>query len=549
MNIFKVAFGLSLSFLVGMGVGYSQANLVIDIVVGAGSGVAEGTSYAVGPTHLFFTPQSMIIGDELWSSDGTEEGTVLVKDIWEGGGVSYPTYLTFLQSTCFFVAEDAEHGTELWKSDGTTEGTVLVKDIIPGPVSGAEVSLSLQGMFASEHLGLVFFRAHTDVTQPQELWRTDGTEGGTVPVRQAIPGPGVASPDFFVEVEGIVYFSGDAGSTGQELYRTDGTATGTYLVKDVWPGATSGVVRNLTVAGSKVFFTARTQANGYELWVSDGTTDGTHLVKDIVPGFGGALDPGFLNTLALMPLGDKLVFTARDVNEAMSIWVTDGTENGTELLQTFSGTGFFQADVLDWTELDGKLYLLVNQVSDDDGLWVTDGTVAGTFRSADFNFFTNPVDAQITTVKDHLVISADHAVAGEAIYKTDGTNEGTERIAQATQAIFFGTTSDDKLFFSALNHLGRELWVYEADSTSAVRLLRNTGFTVFPNPVTTHFTIEGPGTGSVDRVELIDLHGRTVRQWNYSGNYQVDLPSGYYQLMIHSKGDRYSHPLIISNTR
>ena len=31
----------------------------------------------------------------------------------------------------FFAAEDNEHGKELWKSDGTEAGTVMVKDIYP----------------------------------------------------------------------------------------------------------------------------------------------------------------------------------------------------------------------------------------------------------------------------------------------------------------------------------------------------------------------------------------------------------------------------------
>jgi ELWxxDGT repeat protein len=68
-------------------------------------------------------------GDELWMSNGTEAGTVLVKDIKPGAGDSNPWELTDVGGTLFFVADDGLHGNELWKSDGTKAGTVLVKDI------------------------------------------------------------------------------------------------------------------------------------------------------------------------------------------------------------------------------------------------------------------------------------------------------------------------------------------------------------------------------------------------------------------------------------
>ena len=52
-------------------------------------------------------------------SDGTESGTVMVKNINSGSGSSIPTYLTAVGNTLYFRAFDVTNGIELWKSDGT----------------------------------------------------------------------------------------------------------------------------------------------------------------------------------------------------------------------------------------------------------------------------------------------------------------------------------------------------------------------------------------------------------------------------------------------
>ena len=73
-----------------------------------------------------------------------------------------PNYLTAVGSTLFFSASDGTNGTELWKSDGTPAGTVLVKDINPGTAGSTPTYLINVG-------GTLYFAA-TTTTYGNELW-------------------------------------------------------------------------------------------------------------------------------------------------------------------------------------------------------------------------------------------------------------------------------------------------------------------------------------------------------------------------------------------
>ncbi len=64
-------------------------------------------------------------------------GTVLVRDIFPGLSGSYPTALTNIAGRLYFSANNGVVGDELWSSNGTFNGTVLESDIQPGAGSSA----------------------------------------------------------------------------------------------------------------------------------------------------------------------------------------------------------------------------------------------------------------------------------------------------------------------------------------------------------------------------------------------------------------------------
>ena len=64
----------------------------------------------------------------LWKSDGTTDGTVLLKQIPNNHSDGFFKSLTHLNGTIFFTSSN-----ELWKSDGTANGTTLVKSFPTNP--------------------------------------------------------------------------------------------------------------------------------------------------------------------------------------------------------------------------------------------------------------------------------------------------------------------------------------------------------------------------------------------------------------------------------
>lgn len=79
---------------------------------------------------IYFAGSMDVMGDdELWMTLGRPGTTHRVADIRPGRSGSGPFWLTPLDDLVVFSARDGIHGSEVWRSDGTEEGTRLVRDI------------------------------------------------------------------------------------------------------------------------------------------------------------------------------------------------------------------------------------------------------------------------------------------------------------------------------------------------------------------------------------------------------------------------------------
>jgi ELWxxDGT repeat protein len=85
-------------------------------------------------------------------------------------------------------------------------------------------------------------------------------------VKDILPGSSDSSPSDLAAVGSSLYFRAYDVTNGTELWKSDGTEVGTVMVKDIQPGSPSSSPSNLTAVGSKLFFGADDGANGNELW-------------------------------------------------------------------------------------------------------------------------------------------------------------------------------------------------------------------------------------------------------------------------------------------
>jgi ELWxxDGT repeat protein len=311
----------------------SGTHMVKDINAIMDADAEDGRTFTSYPQNLYvwngvlyFAANDGFTGVELWKSDGTETGTVLVKNIADGNGHGYPSDFMALGSRLLFTAQNETYGNELWSTDGTEAGTQLVKDINP---TGDSYPFQLV-----KSGNAVFFMAETD-DNGYELWKTDGTESGTLLVADLVPGSqqGYISGSTLTAFNGGVVFrrSDFGGTTGSELWKSDGTAAGTVIVKDINPGAGHAVPESLSVMGNYVYFSANDGTVGTELWRSDGTAAGTELVKDIWEGSDAGGTP--IENSGIVSNGVHAYFFAEAPNgvdgTSQEIWRTDGTAAGT----------------------------------------------------------------------------------------------------------------------------------------------------------------------------------------------------------------------------
>lgn len=410
------------------------------------------TSFVKSGRAVFFSAFTPATGRELWRTDGTAGGTTLVRDLAPGPASGLApddgTEMVDVGGVLLFTARNAWQEFELWKSDGSDTGTVLVKRF-----EGDEAGSWPRHLTNAN--GVLFFTL-MDRRDHDSVWTSDGTEAGTRRVVERVymgcHPANPASPCFpfrSVALGKRVVFADAVQPRGTALWITDGTPSGTVEIARFQGIDLFG--SSLAVASDTLFFAAD-DGHAWALYASDGTSAGTRRLAEVVP-------------FAATDLHGALVFwnlSRRDENAKLELWRSDGTARGTVRLRVL----FEEASWWFPPFRDGGSVLF--RTAEFQGLWRTDGTLSGTGRAS-------VADApDLIALGDRLVFAGDDPEHGTELWASDGTERGTALVrdlddtpnargSHPSELTDVGGT----LFFVAGTEaaVGRELW--RSDGTDA----------------------------------------------------------------------------------
>ncbi len=438
-----------------------------------------------------------VFGDELWVTDGTPGGTRRVAghvdgigfvkdlvlygitntqtstaDLWaaDASGASHPVAVlrTFAAGSysdllpfrdgALLLADEGQGVSQLWKSDGTPAGTVPLYRFEPG--SGRSFTSFLATLGPLELLAVTHKAGpEDDPRYLSEIWRTDGTTRHT---QKVIDFPQGTFIGFAFPWQGKLLFEVVAGLR-TSFWTSDGTPSGTREILTLPPG-----IRDLSAAvsfGSRFLFVASTKTGRYllpQVFVSDGTAAGTRQISDIRE----VRQPLFDDRP--VQVGGTVFFRLNDPLRNARLWRTDGTPEGTRLVSPLLG-------VDDVYAFQGALYFtaFLPPAGDGRGLYrialpggspVLLSPVVPPGRPFDSNY---PA-ARFAPLGNRLLFVGTDSQGIEP-WVTDGTPEGTHRVLDVQPGTGSSNPSalvsaGSRVFFNADDGThGRELW--ESDGT------------------------------------------------------------------------------------
>lgn len=466
----------------------------------------------------------------------------MVIDIAPGEASSRAEPLVAIINTLFFNTVEP---AAIWRTNGTEAGTLKLAEFGNGSAREAWVVG-----------GLVFFK----VSPGPQLWYTDGTIEGTDRVEFGGVGAGHI---IFTRVGGVAVFRGSVYFTAV-LRENKGTlrkiSPSNMIPEEVFSDELTFPLL-LHAASNHLYILGQDTQVIHSLWVSDGTLSGTAKVAEFTGGT-HATDARFIGSN-----GDDVYFTANDGMHGFEPWVSDGTPDGTLLLKDIN-PGDARSVVWDGIAHDGRFFFATSNDEFGSELWTTDGTPEGTKLFRDINPGSEGSEVNnFVVVDDRIVFSAEDGIHGRELWMTTGAPNKTAMITDLNPGADDSMPSDilqigHFLYFSAVHtDYGRELWKLDLTAVSVANERELVGFgdfsvsNAFPNPFRSETTLQYEVPAAVNvRIVLYNILGQSVSTlfsgYRAAGSHSVsvdagDLVSGVYFVRIHAGSFLESRKLML----
>ncbi len=444
------------------------------------SGTFKSTFVLIGDT-MYFTATSTDSGDELYLTDGTAEGTKMVKDINPGSADASPRYLVALNGKLYFQADDGTNGVELWESDGSEDGTKMVADIYSGSESSAPDMLTVLDE-------KILFRATTVASSADaQKWMhiydpVTETASLVSEIQARIDGDAITPRIQVDNKHKVAYFIGEPVGENQEVYKTDGTSEGTGKIFDVTPDDLgSSNIQWLFVHEDSVLVWRQKTPRKYagadsvnylehlneQIWITDGTAENTRMLKHMNKVV--ADDGNGTNTQFAFPVSfnGKLYFRADNGVNGVELCESDLTEVGTFQVQdilegdgsswpedyaVYKGYLCFNANAGDGNEgaelryldtEDNTVKLMAYAIPGDAGSWVKRTTVLQYDGVDSLVYF---VGNGPSTGGAELFVASEIGSQAELVYELDPSGSTPHNLTSWNNALYFTSNKVNRLF-------------------------------------------------------------------------------------------------------
>ena len=423
--------------------GSTQPRFVMTFAEGKWFRSSDPQLFPMPSGRLYLSATTSETGRELWASDLTEPGTILLKDINPGArdGANGPV-LEIGGGRAIFIGSNEEGDAELWVTEGSPETTRPLMEQRPGPVHGVIQLLFTIG-------GRAYFLEQPQWDEPSALWSTDGTVAGTrraltpAPQSPLVWGSSVVFPGNSQHDECVICQWNPETDEVRELWRPQEVRAYDPRVERLEESGGSLFVHLNGVGWGSVYLLDEDE---HSIPISDTRVDqivsagASHLLlsQSLIPphdrlwirrhdGSPITLDETIIAEegagVAVIAGERVFIFVSRNNGSSRDLWVVD--DAGLRHVASLAGWAGYAAGTP-----DGIIFFSYAHHGDRE-IWQSDGTAEGTRRAWDVNPAGSSNPTQLRVIGRHLVFVAgspeDDLEPWVVRYKPDERQRGVRR--------------------------------------------------------------------------------------------------------------------------